>query len=153
MSGTTDPLLALKQHFATNLRAKCGFEVADVTTSETTARFLGRLPKDRQGDWLLVIHRLLLDGAKRSWKIDISKSYFLRGGKLVYGWRLILQGGQPVSMLEDAINSVVAAPQTARAEITSAPLVGASIYRTQEIDGKGVGAGGGLPPVLRLKRG
>lgn len=153
MSGTTDPTQQLSQHFASALRQKAGLEVVEANVSEKSARFLGRLPKERQGDWLLVMHQMLKNGEGREWKIDISKHYFLRSGRLVYAWRLILQGAAAKQMLEEALNAVSAAPQTSRAEIMSAPLVGASIYRTQEIDGKGVGAtgmGGGVPAIVRM---
>ena len=74
------------------LRTKAGYEVATATPSDKQLRLLGRAPQDRMGDMLLLIHALK-SAVEQSpgWDVDISKTYILRNGKVVFGWRFIFQ--------------------------------------------------------------
>ena len=69
-----------------------GFEVVSHSGRETQARLLGRVPRPMVPGWLIIVRHLLMQSGSQGWTVDISKQYFLRGGKVMYGWRLIFQG-------------------------------------------------------------
>jgi len=65
--------------------------------------------------WLQLVQRLLALAEKSTWDLDVSKQYFLRGDKLVFGWRLILQGAgqEDLTALVAAISAVQRVQQSA----------------------------------------
>lgn len=134
MSNITELVRAMNQ--------KAGFELVDHSVSSSQLRLLGRVPLDRAGlnmnNWLLVIRQLLLHSRKAAWKTDISKDYFLLGttDKVVYAWRIILQGDSIEAHLGAITQLVAAAPPSSRSEVTEMPLPGVSADRNSTVGGR-----------------
>jgi hypothetical protein len=116
--------------------ARVGFEVVSKSSTEGQLRLMGRVPSQRMGDWLIIIQRLLGSSEEADWNIDISKQYFLRGGKILYGWRLIVQANEVVNHLEEIVALVTSSPRSKK-EITEIALTGAGVHRTTLKRGKG----------------
>lgn len=74
------------------LSKKAGYEAVNTKSQPNQLRFLGRVPQPLLPTWLLLVQRLLEASVGAPWSVDISKQYFMRGDKLVFGWRIILQG-------------------------------------------------------------
>lgn len=126
------------------LRTKCGFEVRDVNQpSPKQMRLLGRIPQSRMGDMLLLIYALKTrEEQGPGWTADISKNYFLLGGKVVFGWRIIFQSNEAFGEkhVSDICKVVNTTPNSSRREVTEAPLIGATANRNaQGANGKGAG--------------
>lgn len=114
------------------------FEVLDQGVGETQLRLLGRLPQERVGDWLVFMHHICTKMQSHKWKVDISKSYFLRDGKIVFAWRVIFQAPDIEAELQNIINVVSTSPKSSRtAETTSIRLGNASANRNAYRNGKG----------------
>lgn len=104
------------------LHQKVGFEVVRADVTDRQLRILGRIPeKGRMPTWLETMQRLLARGHSARWDVDISKQYFLRGEKLLFGWRVILQAEGLASCLPDIVSTVASAPQVSR-QLEEAPL-------------------------------
>jgi hypothetical protein len=85
--------------------------------------------------WARVLEYILV--RKTCWDAHICKQYFMRGPKLVYGWNFIMQpSGDADVAIQEATTLILegakVAPKvpTARGQIKSFPLVGASPRRT-----------------------
>lgn len=144
----------------TLLRSKFGFEAKDVrSTSKQQLRILGRLPNNRMGDWLVGMHHVFLRMEHTPWAVDISKSYFIRNGKIVFAWRLIFQSQESVEKyLPDICNAFEGAPRGTQGQVMEVPLVGASPLRSRRsAGGKGAssigGADGFVPGAVAAKLG
>lgn len=117
------------------LRKKVGFEVVSQNESANQLRILGRIPTDNLGlnenNWKIVKYRLLTAMEDRPWKVDLSKSYFIKKEtkKMVFAWRILLQGEGIAQHYADVINIITTSP-SARAEVTEIPLVGGSFNST-----------------------
>lgn len=125
------------------LLAKCGFETRDVNATARQIRILGRVAQTRVGDVLLLIHALKTKEAQNvGWTVDISKSYFLLNGRVVYCWRLIFQSSTEftTTIIQDICKVINASPKSAYRELEEAPLVGARPDRNMQ-NSKGKGAG------------
>jgi hypothetical protein len=113
------------------LRKKVSFEVVSQTETPNQLRILGRIPTDRlglnEGNWKIVKYRLLIAMEERPWKVDLSKSYFIKTEtkKMVFAWRILLQGENIAQHYADII-SVISTSPSARAEVMEIPLVGNS---------------------------
>lgn len=118
------------------LRARGGYEVVSRTEGPTQLRLLGRVPSELMDSWKVVMHHLLNLSERSSWSIDISKQYFLRHGKLVYGWRTIIQGPDVSSRLSEISDAIRNAPR-AKVIIEEQRLVGVSANRNSPKGGKG----------------
>jgi hypothetical protein len=132
------------------LNQRAGFELVDKSGTPSQLRLIGRVPLDREGrnmnNWLLVLRELLTRSASAPWKADISKHYFLMAGKVVYAWRIILQGEAIETHLAEVTALVNAAPQTSRTEVAEMPLAGVGPDRNSTVGGKrGAGSVGGVP--------
>jgi len=79
------------EEFKRALAQKAGFECVQETPSENQLRLVGRVPASKTGQWLRVMEQLLLQAQNAEWNIDLSKQYFLRGSRVLYGWRIIVQ--------------------------------------------------------------
>lgn len=148
------------QELLVALKTKAGFQtVGAPTESENQIRIIGRLPSN-QGieSWLLVIRQMLLTSEEAPWKVDVSKQYFLKGNRVVYGWRLILQAEDVASCLPAITQSVMSSPKPSRQEVTEMALPGAGPDRNNP-SATGKGAGGvfstpvGLAAVQRKRMG
>lgn len=100
---------------ATTLQAalltSVGFETKTVAASDRQIRLLGRVPPEGMTAWLSTLESLLRVASENTtWTFDASKQYFLRGDKLLYGWRLIFQGEN----LTTALDSIIALIQSVK---------------------------------------
>jgi hypothetical protein len=132
------------------LRKKVGFEVVSQAESPNQLRILGRIPGDRlgsnEGNWKIVKWRLLKAMESRPWKVDLSKSYFIKKetDKMVFAWRILLQGEDIAQHYADVISIIESSPQS-RAEVMEIPLLGNS--RNDTAGGKRGAGPAGMVPV------
>ena len=113
--------------------ASKGIEILEAEELPNKLRLIGRLHKNFGDQWKLVMHRLLVAEAGSTWKVDISKKYFLKSNKVFYGWRLIFQA-ESLSQHYDAIAKVIkSTPMPSRVIINEVPLVGTSSKRDQRV--------------------
>ncbi len=137
----------------TVFQKKCGLQFLDIVeTNATKVRILGRQPNQRVGDFVRVVESILVAAEEAPWKVDISRTYFLKGGSVVQAVRLIFDIPADTD-LEDIQAQLVQA-------IVSTRLAGAEadadvpLPWTGTVDnGKGKGAGpqGTLPAILRRR--
>ncbi len=98
-----EPLKAAFLNFA-------GFEAKDSSVTDTRVRLLGRVAPEAMETWLRLVSNLLMQAGGASWTLDISKSYFLRGERLMYGWRVLIQAAK----VEEVLPSVIATIRSSR---------------------------------------
>jgi hypothetical protein len=124
------------------MQRKCGFELVNhALMPPTRLRMLGRVPVDQagmnMGNWKVLMDRLLTAVEQgRPWSVDISKSYFKKGGRLVYAWRLIFQAEAIEQQLADIINLTKTSPGSARPEPLEVRLYGVEENRNSTAGGK-----------------
>lgn len=118
------------------LKMRGGFDLVNHQADEKQIRMLGRVPKQMMNSWLVVVHHMLSVSEKSAWNIDVSKQYFLRGGRVIFAWRLIIQADDVESKLEHICNAITNAPR-AKHIIEEQPLVGARPDRNSPQHGKG----------------
>ena len=124
-----------------------GFEVVNSTQTPNQIRLIGRIGKDRLSTWLVVVQHLCKQSGGKTWAADVSKYYFLRADdRLQYGWRIILQGEDIASRLEEIIRVLTTTPPH-RTVVDELPLMGASASRNALSPG-GKGAQGVNRPVV-----
>jgi len=86
---------------------------------------LGRVQDNRTSMWLVALHHILTSAATRTgWTIDVSKHYFIRGGKLIFGWPIIMQTKDFDAAVADLMNIITTTPRGVSRELTEFPLVG-----------------------------
>jgi len=132
------------------LRMRSGFEAVNHQESANQLRVLGRVQKQGVNGWLLVARQLLLASERSDWSLDVSKQYFLRGGKIMFGWRLILQGNLVAQRYEHVAQVVANAPR-ARAIVEEQLLPGARAgvdRNAPSLENRGKGAQGSLKAVV-----
>jgi hypothetical protein len=142
--------MAKAQDLINVLAAKARFEAVDVAEQPNQIRILGRVRQDgtstTMDNWLLMMNSIAereeQPGCK--WKVDISRKYFRRAGKLIFAWRLIIQGEELSVLLQEVIAAAQGAPLSSRNEVTEVPL-GARGDRNALVRGKGAGASGTVP--------
>ena len=118
------------------LNQRSGFEVVNETVTDNQVRLIHRVSKGGMPNWLMVMD-CLIDAAEASaWNIDLSKQYFKRNGRLIYGWRFILQAEGVLEHVPSVIAAVKGAPR-ARQTVEEQPLAGASANRNSLRRGKG----------------
>lgn len=88
--------------------------------------------------WCQVLEVVLI--AKSGWDAHVCQQYFLKDGKLVYGWNFIIQSPKLVDALTNATSlisrtrsAITKAEESHSGEITSMPLIGASPIRNNPI--------------------
>jgi len=133
------------------LRKKAGFEVVSHNESANQLRLLGRIPDDAFGlnsnNWKIVKYRLLEVMEDRSWKVDLSKSYFIKKEtkKMVFAWRVLFQGEGIANHYEEIAHLIEFSP-SARSEVLEVPLPGAGADRNNTAGGRrGAGPVGTVP--------
>lgn len=109
-------------------------EVIRCSADAASVKALYRVHEKRL--WLGILEYLLsrADG----WSAHVCQQYFMRGGRLVYGWNFILQSADlnvatehVARLLQQAVSVV---PKTlGRGPLESYPLMGASPRRTAKI--------------------
>jgi hypothetical protein len=113
-------------------------EILDVQVQPGQIRILARQPQARIGDFVMVTHHLLTKmNEQEDWKIDISKPYFLKGGRVVQAVRFIIQTTDPVLHIQDVANVVQDAPCSNHVEVNEMVLPGAGAERNSGKNGKG----------------
>ncbi len=118
------------------LKMRGGFDLVSQSVTENQLRILGRVPKDMMNAWLVVIHQLLGRSETASWSVDISKQYFLRNGKVLYGWRIIIQAQQVEGHLGAICEAISNTPRP-KVIVEEQRLYGASSNRNSPKGGKG----------------
>lgn len=103
------------------LEKKVGFGVVNVSLTTGQLRIMGRVRQNSVPTWLLMMERLLVQGASAGWNVDLSKQYLMRGQKLLYGWRVIFQADNIVEHLKD-ITVVVSSVPIVRRQLDEVPL-------------------------------
>lgn len=144
-----------RKRFYAVLQSKVGLTVGEESATTNQVRALFRLPESQMRQWLVVMNHLLRLETQSTWSIDISKKYFLMGGKTVQGWRIILRDEQLEAALDQLIAAVSGAPN-ARFQVDEVPLPGRSLGDRNAISARGKGAvpvggsGGGVPPIATM---
>jgi hypothetical protein len=134
---------------------KAKFEMVTETVSDTQLRIIGRLPQQAMSNWLLIMDRLLENMENATWKVDISKQYFRRADKVLFGWRLIFVGDSILSQLPEVIATITNTPK-AKTLVEEAQLFG-SRGRNELSNGRGaqssLSASVGPMAIARMKAG
>lgn len=142
--------MATAQDLINVLAAKAKFEAVEIDEKPTQIRILGRVRTEQSptamDNWLSLMCAIALaaEAPDSTWKVDISRKYFPRGNKLIFAWRLILQGTD----LETELRAVIAAAQStsviakSHRELDEIPLPGVRGDRNAHVNGKGAGATG-----------
>lgn len=136
--------MATLREVTSALRAKCQYEVVSAEEKESQVRLVGRIKEGQtttpMKNWLLLLHHLLSNQGA-AWKVDASKYYFLSGGRLVFGWRLLFQGAGIASQYGEIAAVIGSAPFDNSVEVTSVRLGGVDADR----NAGGVGRRGASP--------
>ena len=119
------------------LNQKSGFEAVSNKGTDKQLRLLGRVPNALLPTWLQLIQRLLSAAETATWDLDVSKQYFLRGGKLVFGWRLIFQG-EDLSTHFSSVVAIINSVQRVQQVLDEVPLY--SNPNRNSLSGTGKGA-------------
>lgn len=114
--------MSAKEQLVTALGNKVGFEVINDHDSSNQVRLFGRVRQPRMPGWLNVIRDLLLAAADNPWNLDISRQYFLRGNKLFFGWRVILQGQDIAQHMTQVCKIIRAVDVSTGKELDEVPL-------------------------------
>jgi hypothetical protein len=102
------------ESFKEALRQKAGFEPVQENMTSNQIRLVGRVAINKVGQWLLIMERLLLKAQNAPWHLDLSKQYFLRGNRILYGWRVILQADNVAQYADELAQTVLATPVVQR---------------------------------------
>ena len=121
------------------LKMRGGYETVSRNSGPNQVRLIGRVPAPLVKGWLIIVQQLLVRGAEAPWSVDISKSYFLRAGRVMFGWRLIFQGEDINQYADDIMATVTNSPRP-RAVVDEQPLHGASAHRNRQKPGSLKGA-------------
>lgn len=92
------------------LASKAGFEAIDEQVTDSRVRFFGRVRPQNMPLWLAVMRSILIASEKSQWKADLSRQYFLRGDKVFFGWRIIIQA-PTVQQHLDQVSQVISTTQ------------------------------------------
>jgi hypothetical protein len=118
------------------LAQKAGFEVVQESSTDRQVRYVGRVAPSKVKQWLWVAEQLLIHSDGAPWSLDLSKLYFLRGGKLMYGWRLIIQG-ENVAQYQAALIAAVSKAPAVQAQLEEVRLYGRGNNDALEHGGRG----------------
>lgn len=142
--------MSLSNELYAALRQK-GIELLEMDEKPKQLRLIGRLHKNYGDQWKLVMHRLLTAETDAPWKVDVSKKYFLRGGKVFYGWRLVFQAENLAQFYPVITKVVQATPLPSRVTVEEVPLLGVSPDRSTRTNVGGVGQVAIGPLALQRK--
>lgn len=110
-------------------------EVVRTSSDKNSVKVLYRVGQKRV--WLGILEYVL--SRAEGWNAHVCQQYFMRGGKLVYGWNFILQpmletdAETVAGLLRQASRVVPRTMSVASGPLDSFPLVGASRSRTAKI--------------------
>lgn len=128
-----------------SLNRKAGLETVSNSSTPNQIRLIGRVPTQGISTWLSIMERLLIRSESTKWKVDLSKQYFIRGGKLMYGWRIIFQSPEPIEEHLADIEGIISNTPAPIGESDEFHLYG-NVNRT--VLKRGKGAQGVLNPVV-----
>lgn len=131
------------EDFIRLLKLRGGYEAVNHTASAAQLRILGRVYKEALPTWQITMDRLLAFEESAPWNVDISKQYFRRGGKVMYGWRLIFQAENIEATLDNIATVINAAPR-AKTVVNEQALPGVKGDRNVPAGRRGKGAQGVL---------
>ena len=134
------------------LRARFGFDVVNPTATDKQLRVLGRVHPEQERNWLAGVQHMLSVSEKAAWSVDISRQYFLRGGVLVYAWRVIFQGEGLEQYVNSIVSSLGGAPR-AQFEVEEQVLSVLGTRNTMNARGKGASVQGTTPMLLKQRAG
>jgi hypothetical protein len=107
------------------LKRRCAFEVVSLKEADNQLWILGRVPPDmarvNENNWNFVVSRLLIAETQRPWKVDLSRKYLLRGGKLAHAKRFILDAENVKQHYADVANIIATTPKAA-VDVMEIPL-------------------------------
>jgi len=103
------------------LLSKAGYEIIQENVEPNRLRFFGRVRPSHMPAWLEIMQGMLVASEKAPWTVDISRQYFLRGTKMFWGWRVILQGDDVHSHLNQ-LSTLVQNTRILTRELNEAPL-------------------------------
>ena len=134
--------MSAKQIFD-EMQKKMGFEVVSLAEPDPNQiRALGRIHADlgglNMGNWMILMYRLYTAMENRPWKVDFSKSYFIKEEtkKLVFAWRVLFKGENLAQYHAEIAELVRTSPISARSEVTEFPLAGAAENRGKVTGGR-----------------
>jgi hypothetical protein len=93
------------------LATRAGFETIEEQVGDARIRFFGRVRPQNMPTWLAVMRDILIASSQSQWTADLSRQYFLRGDKVFFGWRIIIQGPEVQQHLNH-VSQVVSATKT-----------------------------------------
>lgn len=135
--------MSASQQLFIEMQKKAGFEAVSIAEpSPSQLRALGRIPEDlgglNMGNWKILMYVLYTTMENRPWKADVSKSYFIKPEtkKLVFAWRVIIQGENLAQHYKEIADLVRGSPISARSEVTEFPLAGHAANRGRVSGGK-----------------
>lgn len=103
------------------LQQRVGFEAIQQETKPNQVRYFGRVRPSHMPTWLAAMRDLLQVAEKAPWSIDLSRQYFLRGDKLFFGWRIIIQGPELHQYLPQVVD-VIQRVQIVTRQVDEVPL-------------------------------
>jgi len=129
--------IVLEERLSQALNATRVVEVVRSSQEDGSIKLLFRVTQKRV--WLAILEYALARAS--TWSAHICQQYFMRNGKLVYGWNFILRPAEGVNLDEavsDAGQLLVQAARTApqvmaKTDADSFPLVGYSPRRTAKL--------------------
>lgn len=107
-------------------------EVVRASSDETSIKVLYRVGQKRI--WLGILEYIL--SRMEGWSAHVCQQYFMRGGRLVYGWNFILQPPNKVQTVTDLLmqaTQVVPRTISVAGPLETFPLIGSSSRRTAKI--------------------
>lgn len=141
------------QALITALTNRFGFETRQQDSRPNQLRLLGRVPQAHARNWTIFRQHMLEVSMKRSWSYDGSRQDLLRGGALVWGWRLIFQHEDIEAQVPDIIGVIQSCPR-AKFEVEEQALPGVQGQRrTMNARGKGASFSGSVPLIVQQKAG
>lgn len=117
------------------LLGSAGFELVNENVTDRQMRFLGRVNKTMTTAWLDLLGTFLTVSTSATWTVDASKHYFVKGGSLVYGWRIIIQSESLTKSLPGLLEALRSSLPRGPVDV-EIPLHG-SPTRHQGMNGKG----------------
>lgn len=108
-------------------------EVVRVSSDKSSVKVLYRVSQKRI--WLGILEYVL--SRAEGWSAHVCQQYFMRGGRLVYGWNFILQPPKAVEIVSQLlVQAAKVVPKTIQmipGGVDSFPLVGSTHRRTAKI--------------------
>ena len=135
------------------LARRFGFEVRKKDVRSNQLRLLGRVPPAQARNWVVFRKHMLEMSMRKEWTYDGSRQDILRGGALVWGWRLIFQHDALESYFPEIVDVINSCPR-AKFEVEEQPLPGVTGQRRiMNARGKGASSAGSVPLIVQQRAG